>query len=161
MLHNDRYASTTSETQYTSISDHDDFISQRNSLIGQSVERGGVPPIFIHNVYKSPVPTKHRYWYSSSSPRADHFSVSSSFPRGIICIQNPHLLAALVSSTKSITSLLAHSLHLSYLPHRLLELLHPGPVVLHIVLLNLLHMVVSLWKIHAFGVLPRKVPHQT
>ena len=37
----------------------------------------------------------------------------------------------------------------------------PWSVVLDVVLLNLLHMVVRLWVIHALGVFPRKVAYQT
>ena len=37
----------------------------------------------------------------------------------------------------------------------------PWSIVLDVVLLNLLHMMVRLWVIHALGVFPRKVAYQT
>ena len=103
-----------------------------------------------HNTIKSPV----RMW---SLSRAQHFSIPASFPRSVISIENPHLLASLISRTESVASLLSHSLHLPHLSHSLLKLFHSGPVVLDIVLLNFLHMVICLWIIHSFGVFPCKV----
>jgi len=72
-------------------------------------------------------------------------------------IRLKHARLALVGRREGVAALLAHSLHLTDLPDGLLELLHPGPVVLDIVLLNLLDVMVRLRVIHPLDVLPRKV----
>lgn len=79
----------------------------------------------------------------------------SSLPSRIISLQHPVL--TLVRLTESVAPLLPHPLHLSHFSDCLLELLHSGPVVLDIVLLNLLHVMVGLGPVHAFGILPREV----
>ena len=37
----------------------------------------------------------------------------------------------------------------------------PRPVVLNVILLDLLHMVIALREIHAFGILPREISNET
>ena len=101
-----------------------------------------------------------RSGHAARSPRANHLTISTSLPRRVISIQDPHLLPAFIASAESITPLLPHPLHLAHLTDRLLKLLHPRPVVLHVVLLDFLDVMVGLWVIHTFGVLPGKVAHQ-
>jgi hypothetical protein len=101
-----------------------------------------------------------RSGHAARSPGADHLTISTSLPRRVISIQDPHLLPAFIASAESVATLLPHPLHLAYLPDRLLKLLHSRPVILHIVLLDFLYVMVGLWVIHTFGVLPGKVAHQ-
>lgn len=93
-------------------------------------------------------------------PRTGHLSVSPSSSRGIVSIDNLHL-PTLVGLTECITALLAHALHLSYFPDRLLELLHTRTVVLDVVFLDFLDVVVVLWVVHPLGVFPGIVAEET
>ena len=95
-------------------------------------------------------------------PRTPHLTILPTSPGRIIRTQNPHSLppCTLIARTERIPPLLPHPLHLPDFPHRLLELLHPRPIILYIVLLDLLHVVVLLGEVHALGVLPGEVADQ-
>lgn len=80
-------------------------------------------------------------------PRARHLSISASFPRRIIRLQHPRL--TLIRLREGIATLLPHTLHLSDLADRLLELLHTRPIVLDVVLLDLLDVMIALWEVHS------------
>lgn len=58
-----------------------------------------------------------------AAPRARHLAVSAAFARGIVGLEDTGL--TFVRLRESISALLAHALHLSYLSNGLLELLHP------------------------------------
>ena len=91
-------------------------------------------------------------------PDAGHFSVPASAPGGVVGLKDTIL--ALVRLTEGVTSLFAHALDLPDLADGLLELLHPGPVVLDVVFLDLLDVVIGLRSVHALGVFPGKVTQQ-
>lgn len=58
-----------------------------------------------------------------SVPATSHLTISSSFPRGIVSLQNSRL--RFIRLRESITTLFAHALYLANLADGLLELLHP------------------------------------
>ena len=89
--------------------------------------------------------------------RACHFSPPTSFPGRVVGLQDPSL--GLVCLTECIAPLLPHSLHLAHFPNCFLELLHPGWVVLNVVLLNFLDVVIGLRAVHAFRVFPSEITH--
>ena len=89
---------------------------------------------------------------------ARHLAVPAPLARGVVSLQDAIL--ALVRLAEGVAPLLAHALHLADFADRLLELLHAGPVVLDVVLLDLLHVVVGLRPVHALGVLPGEVAQQ-
>ena len=90
---------------------------------------------------------------SNQCPRTGHFAVSPSSSRGIISIDDSHL-PAFIGLAERVAALFPHALYLSHFTDRLLELLHARPVVLHVVLLDLLHVVVVLRVVHPLGVFP-------
>lgn len=89
--------------------------------------------------------------------RACHFSPPTSFPGRVVRLQDPSL--RFVCLAECIAPLLPHPLHLAHFPNRFLELLHPGSVVLNVVLLNLLDVVIGLGPVHAFRVFPSEITH--
>ena len=91
-------------------------------------------------------------------PRTRHLPIPSSFPRGIISLQDSCL--TLIRLTESIAPLLPHSLYLSDLSNGLLELLHPRSIILNVVLLDFLDVMVGLWSVHTLGIFPRYVAHK-
>lgn len=97
-------------------------------------------------------PSLHTWSYTC------HFPIPPSLPRRIVSLQNAIL--TLIGLAESVTSLLAHPLHLPDLSDRFLELLHPWPVVLNVVFLDLLDVVIGLRTIHALSVLPCEITHQ-
>ena len=113
----------------------------------------------MHLPNKTPRDDQKRHCLEHLFPDTAHLTIPSSLLRRIVRIQHPHL--ALIRLTERITPLLPHPLHLPNLSDRLLELLHPRPVVLDIVLLDLLDVVVCLRGVHALGVLVREVPEKT
>lgn len=92
--------------------------------------------------------------------RTRHLTVPPTTLGSIVGIQNTHL-ATIISLREGVTALLAHALDLPDLPDGLLELFHTRTVVLHIVFLDLLDVVVMLRVVHALGVLPGEITHET
>lgn len=109
-------------------------------------------------------------------PRTRHLTISSTLLCCIIRLQHSRL--TFVCLRESITALLAHTLDLSDLANGFLELLHsaktlafdlsrkrsqgdvPWSVVLNVILLNLLHMMITLREVHSLGILPCKISDQ-
>jgi len=93
-------------------------------------------------------------------PGTGHFTIPTTTLGGIVGVQNTHL-TTIVCLGEGVTALFAHTLDLANLPDSLLELFHARTVVLHVVLLDLLDVVVMLGVVHALGVLPGIITHQT